>query len=417
VGVYGIVWGFSLTLFHVGLIRYYPLETETWIVIVSGWMAFLLGSATVVGARYACWSDVKKNCGGTPEISESEHSLLLKILWTANIIVVAYAAHQVYIVTKLVGNVTNFLALGNLFYSLRVHEGLPGTIPYLGSLSLTVCLLAGLYTSLVGRLKLVAIVPLLAMIVISITNMTRAFSVIGAILFLTGYFSNTRKIAQVSIITVAGRLKRAVLAALLVALFVSAMEVVRGNRGMTERFAGATTALSRLGRGAGSFLTPSIVMYLSVQHGVLNQYLKEGIEDPPIGNYSFAPVWRALSKIGFNTYVAQHQPFYRVPMSANTGSYLRELHADYGIAGVVVGPFLLGLVATMFWLRYESTGSLLDLVVLGHVFVAVGISLFAFATQLGNWQASLIFGIVISFIYSRGLPARALRKSCPVEYD
>jgi oligosaccharide repeat unit polymerase len=400
VSVYGATWGTSLALFHIGLIRYYPLESETWMVIVAGWLAFVLGSATVVGARYSLQGNARKD-PGTTEMSSDEHTLLLKTLWMTNVIVLLDAVHQLYILTRLVGNITNFFAVGKLVYTLRVHEGLPGAIPYIGSLSLPACLLAGLYTSLVGRLKLVATIPLVAMIIGSITNMTRAFIIIGALLFLTGYFLNTRKISFEAGAKATGKFRRAVLVLLVVALFVSGMEIVRGNRGMTERFVGATTTLEKLGRGAGSFLTPSVVLYVTTHHGVLNQYLKRDIENPPIGNYTFAPIWRVLSVLGFDTYVNQHPIFYRVPAMVNTGSYLRDLHADYGMAGVVAGPFLLGLLASVFWFRYERTRTLFDLMILGHIYVAVGMSLFVLATQMGNWFTGLLFGLVIASMYSR----------------
>ena len=53
VGLYGAMWSFSLALFQVGLIYYYPLEMETWFIIITGWLAFVMGSGTVVCARFA----------------------------------------------------------------------------------------------------------------------------------------------------------------------------------------------------------------------------------------------------------------------------------------------------------------------------------------------------------------------------
>lgn len=398
VGMYGFIWGSSLALFHVGLIAYYPLETETWMAIAAGWGAFVLGSAVIVGARYAALREGRAavtSSGGAHAVDPSQ---LVRILWIVNVITVADAIYELYNVSRILGGVSNILALGNLLYSLRSHEGIPGAIPYVGTLTMTGSLLAGYYTAKVGKLRLVAIVAVLTAIMISVASMVRASLIMAAILFLTGYLVERKKGSPVSGKGYGLKLKRVLSIFAMVVLIVAAMELIRGNRGMTEGFEGETSTLKKLGVGAGSFITPSVFMYLTVHHGVLNQYLRKGTEDVPVGHYTFAPVWRVLSRLGFDTYVKQHGQFYRVPMQANTGSYLRDLHADYGFAGLVFGPFLLGMVSSVYWYRFKKNYRLSDLVILGHVYVGVGMSLFAFMTQMGVWLGSLLFGLIISLL-------------------
>jgi oligosaccharide repeat unit polymerase len=395
VGLYGAIWGLSLALFHVGLIYYYPLETETWFVIVAGWLAFVMGSAAVVCAHYAVDSDMVKVPTIYNTTADSAPSSILRVLWIINIITAIDSTYAMYNISKFLGSISNILKLGHFLYQVKIHEGIPGAIPYVGTLTLVGSLLAGYYTSTVGRLRLVTFVAILTALTNAIALMSRATLIFDGILFITGYIINRKIRPRQYQMREGSRFKRAFTIIVIIALIVSGMEIIRGNRGMVESFVGQTTALKKLNVGAGSFITPSIIMYITAHAGVLNQYLRHDGENQPIGHYSLAPIWRVLSKLGFDTYVEQHQPFYLTPVQANTGTYLRELHADYGITGIILGPFLLGLISSMYWFRFKKTQALWDLVILGHIYIVVGMSLFTFATGTGVLWTSLFLGLII----------------------
>jgi oligosaccharide repeat unit polymerase len=399
VGLYGIVLGVSLLVFHSGLIYYYPLEGGTWLVIIAGWLSFVCGSGAVIAARFASGTGSIQSLGtaGSP----GDSAILLRMLWVVNVLTSIDAVYELWNVGRLLGGMSNILVLGNLLYNVRIHAGIPGAIPYIGTLTLPGAMLAGYYTSSQGRLRPVAIVSLLAAIVNAVASMVRASLVLVAILFVTGYLFGNRNAIRSKIADGRSSFRRYLSMALAVLLLVVGMEVIRGNRGMTEGFVGQTSSLKHLGVKAGSFLTPSIIMYLSVHHGVLNQYLKKETENLPVGRYSLAPFGRFMSKLGFDTYIDQFQPFYRVPVVANTGTYLRELDSDYGHVGVVFGPFLLGLFSSLFLVRWFEHGRILDLMVLGHLYVGVGLSLFAVVTGMGVWWGSLLFSILIALFYKQ----------------
>jgi oligosaccharide repeat unit polymerase len=399
VGLYGAIWSFSLALFQVGLIYYYPLEMETWFIIITGWLAFVMGSGTVVCARFAMDSNAVEVSRMNKTTSEVAPSSVLRVLWIINIITVIYSIYTVYNISRLLGSVSNIFIMGNLLYQVRVHEEIPGAIPYVGTLTLVGSLLAGYYTSMVGRLRFATFVAIFTAITSSIANMTRATLIITGILFVTGYLVNREKKTRQYNVRYSSKFRSAFTFILIVALIVTGLEIIRGNRGMTESFTGQTKTLKKLSVGAGSFITPSIVMYITAHHGVLNQYLRHEGENHPVGHYSLAPLWRVLSKFGYDTYVEQHSSFYNTPVPANTGSYLRELHADYGMAGIVVCPFLLGLISSIYWFRFKRTQALWDLVILGHIYVIVGMSLFTFATGTGVLWASLSLGLFIVSVF------------------
>ena len=389
--LYGVCWGFSLALFHVGLIYYYPLEAETWLVIGAGWLAFVLGSATIVAARFSLG---RTDLPGTftPGAGTDDASRTLGVvLWIFNVVIVIEAIHHASVISRLIGGITNFSRVANILYNLRVKQEIPGMIPYLSSAGLTACLLAGVYASRTGRLQMIWLVPPLVTTVDSVLNMSRGTMIIGGVLFASGYVSNRKKGALMNLAPGATKIRRFIAIALALALFIAGIDFVRSTRGIVESYGTATNALGKM--QGDMLITGSVVFYATGSYGVLNQYLKKGDEQGIVGGYSFAPFWRLIAKLGFPTYVEQTQPFYMTPRPSNNGTYLRELHADYGLMGVVAGPFLLGALASAYWFRAVRSQRVMDIMILGHIYVVVAMSIFLIATQWGYWLASLLFGV------------------------
>ncbi|MBI2428792.1 MAG: hypothetical protein HYV29_08365 [Ignavibacteriales bacterium] len=279
----------------------------------------------------------------------------------------------------------------------RVKEGIPGSIPYFGQLVFFAAVLSGVYTSSIGRLRLVAFIPFLIAMVTSFIQVVRALALIVAILFICAYLLNRKRVNYSLKSKFSQSVKRVAAVVFLITLLVITIEVVRSTRGIYERFSGQSSALKDLRKSGSSFISPSVIMYLSVHTGVFNQYLKEDKEHVVFGRYTFAPFWRIVSKLGFDTYVGFYQSwFYKTPVSANTGTYLRELHADFGVSGIIIVPYLLGLISSIYWYRVREHNRLLDITILAHVYAVVGLSWLVMLTQLGGWVLSLVVGIIIA---------------------
>jgi hypothetical protein len=80
---------------------------------------------------------------------------------------------------------------------------------------------------------------------------------------------------------------------------------------------------------------------------------------------------------------------------------LRELHGDFGLAGLLIGPYLLGLFTSILWFRLRRTGTFLDLSVAGFFYILVGMSIFTMASRIGACQVYLIAAVVISYFLDR----------------
>ncbi len=395
IGIYGAIWSATLGLFHVGLIHYYPLESETWLVIIAGWLAFLLGSASMVAVRFALAdASARDEFSGSPA-SEDSLRRFAWVLWILNAVITAEAIHHFRVISDLIGGISNFNRVANVLYFLRVKQEIPGMIPYLGSAGFAACLLAGVYTSRKGRITLVSLMPLVVTIAESVLNMSRGTMIIGGVLFASGYTVSKGKGPTVARHTQTHLARRIITITLALALFVLGIEFVRSSRGINEQYNAAGSDLTKL--KGGSFITPSVVFYASSSYGVLNQYLKKRDEDVVMGAYTLAPFWRLLAKFGFETYIPQVQPFYLTPITANNGTYLRELDADFGTAGMVAGPYLMGFLGSLFLFRARKTQKLVDMMILGHIYVVVALSLWLMATQWGYWLASLLFGLGLGY--------------------
>src|SRR5690606_14905287 len=104
------------------------------------------------------------------------------------------------------------------------------------------------------------------------------------------------------------------------------------------------------------------------------------------GQNTFLPFYRFLSKFDFVEKPSDFQKGYHIPMWTNTGSYLRELHSDFGVAGIFLGSYLLGLLTTFFWFRFFKNQSMIAFVFLflffkmisriSQLFISLTISIF-----------------------------------------
>lgn len=393
VSLYAFVWGFTLALFHLRFIEYYPLDHVTWLVIVTGWISFVAGSFTVL--------IVFPSPSASSEMSDVADPVLGHLrrwIWILSLAGLAGALLNWMQLIQTFGSIGNALLLGNVLYSMRVAGEIGEAVPYLSSVLLAAIALAGVYTGLRGKFTILSSVPMVCIIVSSLAAMGRSSLLIGFILFVSGFFFASSP-AHDSRARLRRQVRNLAAIALIGVLGVLGAEAVRGQRGTIESFEGATQNLNRL--GGASFITPSIYLYFSVHHGVLNQYLKGDGEKIPVGGYTFAPLLRALSKLGFDTYVTQYTPMYVTPVPSNTGTYLKEVHADFGMVGVLLYPYALGSITSLIWLGIRRKRSFLSVLILTHLYVAIGMSFLVSAPFLGYWVVSISTSALIGYLLDR----------------
>lgn len=397
--LYSAIWGTGLALFEWRLIDYTPLTFEVWLIILYAWLAFALGSALLMLAPAA--ADVPDNASRTGAFSSVRSSLtalerrlfVVAILALSTVALLAVLYQWKHLIEKF-GGIIGVLINGRTIYSMTVAGKLSDKIPYLDSLSLAAVFLTGLYSARAGKVKGIIIFPLAAAILGDIAQGGRVKILLSGLLFLSAYFLTKHASSHIKNFRPASKIKQILALSFLLAFLWSAAEFVRSYRGAVERFYGASTALNKLEKQA--FITPSIYLYLSSHVGVFNAYWKAGGEPSFPGATTFAPVYRILSRVGVAEETPYFQKFYNIPIATNTGTYLRELHSDFGIAGILLTPFLLGFICTALWLRVKKRMHFATIALLAHFYVVVMFTFLYQVTRLGELAVCLIVSLTMS---------------------
>ncbi len=399
--LYSLIWGTGLALFELRLMNYHPITVEAWLIFGYAWIAFAIGSVALPLVRKAIGVNMEAapQVFISPQASQTEKRVLtVAIFFLTLVAFLAVLQHWSVLLNKF-GSITSVLVSGNLIYRMRTSEQLPGMVPYLDSFGLAASFFAGVYSARTGKIRLLALLPLLIVILEDVAQVGRAKILNAGILFFSGYF--LARVAYPKELKTAGvgKGRRLLNLVIVVALLLSAAEFIRSFRRTYEGLYGVSRQLSKL-EGA-AFITPSIYMYMSSHPGVFSAYWKAGGEHPFPGSNTFAPVFRILAKFGIGEDVPDYQKFYTIPIATNTATYLRELHADFGYAGILVAPFLLGLLSTYLWLRIKTHNRFVTVAVLAHVYVIVAFTYLYQATRAGYWVMTLLISIGVGSLIDR----------------
>lgn len=394
VSLYTAIWSVSVMLFEWRLINYYPFELETWVVIIQCWLLFVVGAMTVV----ACQPPIRR----APFVEEIKAGSvgdqrrlrrLRDTLRALNAATFLVALYHVYLVSRLAGGLSNAFILGNVLHSYAVSEGLPGRIPYISSLVFVAALLGGSYAAQKEKIPLVSVLPFVIIIIIDFANMGRADILTVMLLFASGYFLTPRSLgARHRDFKL--KFRRLIMVFVVASVVVGGADFIRSTRKIQEKFRGSTTALKQL--SGGRIITPSIYLYLTGSLGVLNRYIEAGGENTPVGGNTFLTVYRILEGLGVDVHADALQEWYKTPVHVNTGTYLRELHGDFGLFGLLVGPYILGLLCSVFWYRIHKFQRYSDLAVGGFLFTIVGMGFFVMATRISPVFVYFFVSLIIS---------------------
>jgi len=186
--------------------------------------------------------------------------------------------------------------------------------------------------------------------------------------------------------------KSAIIVSTILVVFLGAsVSLVRVSRGSYENFVGGSSQLKQL---KGNFLiSPSIYLYMSCDIGVFSKYLEHDKENTKFGHNSFLVFYDFLSRVEGEKRPRFYQKGFYIPMWANTGTFMRELHEDFGIAGIFLIPYLIGLFITWLWFKFYERHNLIVFAILVYFYIIIGFSFLMMVTRLNQWYFSL--GLII----------------------
>jgi oligosaccharide repeat unit polymerase len=377
------VWTFSLCAYQLRLINYNYISGEAWIFIFAAWIALYMGTA------WAGLFDSSDRSRQRQLFPGNQGSLGKAII----VLSCAGMASSVVLAWNIVHSLDSQLLLalidqGNKIYTMRFDGDLSGLM-YVGFLPYAASALAGAYASRIGRITFVSVLPLLAMTVDGILSMQRGGILISIVLFVAGAYITPSKTPLYVV-----RWQIAACLGLLLAGFLYVTMV----RGVPAEFEGQGATLNRISDVVPSL--PSLYMYVSAPPAGLSAYLQHPASDGNsfLGRYTFAPAYRLLAKLGWNTYVPYYTEFYSTPVPINSCTYLREIHSDFGSSGILGVPFCLGALMTLLEARRSSLAAQM---VLAHLYVFVVFSFTLLVAITGYWYISLMASSVIGLLLDR----------------
>ena len=374
--IYSALWGFCLINYELRLIQYYEISAAAWLYIGLAWLSLYLGAGLML------LIDTHKKICCVP--SQSNLKRLRAVIIGLCLVGGLGLISQLLAISRDFGN--PFVALvtnpGDI-YGARAANELSG-LSYAGAFSFAACTLAGAYTAKVGKFTLTGTFPLILVVLQLFSVMGRTGLGVAAILFAVAFVYTPKPIRFE--VPMWQRVVAATIAVTLVATFVT----ISAIRHLDVEFVGITPKMEEISEYVPFF--PSVYSNFSATPVAFSLYLATPEQEKTgfWGMYTFAPVFRFLSRLGFPCAVPAHEENYYTPVPMNTSTYLKNVYSDFGPAGIVFFPAVLGACLALLITRASGT---VGLVLLANLFV---LAVFAFAFNfmlLGDWYIGLAGGV------------------------
>jgi oligosaccharide repeat unit polymerase len=394
--IYSLIMGGLIFFYELKFLPYPDLIYLAWFFIVGSSVSFFLGIITVTSARSLrgkIYSE-SQTIISLPIYADKGKALKYSVIFFS-LIGLFVAIHRWYILIKMFGSIPAVFLNAPLIYSLNVKGEIKGFIPYLPSFIYVGVFLAGIYTAYKGKFSFLSFFPLICVILKELTYFGRGEMLFSTMEFFFTLFFMRNLLKRDSLQRFEFSKTNAFAASVILLVFlIIAASVVRLSRGANEKFLGANKVLKDL---QGSMvISPSVYLYVSSDVGVLSKYLELEKEETKLGENSFRIVYQFLARLTGTKEPLYFQKGYYIPMWSNTGTYLRELYADYGVAGVFLVPYLLGLVITFLWFKFYEKKNIKVLTVLVYLYIVIGFSFLVIVTRLNQWFFSQI--LIIAYL-------------------
>jgi len=401
ISIYSFIWTGLLTFFHLKLIKYDNLSIYAWIIILFAYLSFILG----ILVYFTAIRIFNSNTNQTQEMKISAifsldgKILIYLVVFFSVLGLIGALQHWNILINKFGSLVEVFLHLG-LIRQMTVRGEIEGILPYISAFSFVAIFFAALYSAWKRRITLISFLPLVAIILKDTAAAGRVGILIGFLEFgltyvFTSYYLNNFRNKEkkkhnfniyFSIV-------------LVVVIFLTSIFFIKGLRGGSEDLTGAGRGISSLRNNL--FITPTLYLYFSGHVGVLSKYLEKDIEKARFGENTFRFVYNVFDKFGFTDNAEMYQRGYYIPVWINTGTFLRELHADFGISGTLLFLFILGIIISSVWVSFYKSGNITYLVLLVYLGLIIALSFLMMITRLTTWPISLLTILLVLSIIEK----------------
>jgi oligosaccharide repeat unit polymerase len=139
----------------------------------------------------------------------------------------------------------------------------------------------------------------------------------------------------------------------------------------------------------------SFYWYLASPTAALNEFLADFQSSFDLGQNTFLPFWKWLSRFGVlpEPWVSAYGEYVFIPYPANVYTYLRPFYEDFGIWGVAVLPYLLGgLLAA---LREPAGRQIPCLYLYVTLLVPILLSFFSYPIVSSQFYMQIVFAFLL----------------------
>lgn len=395
--LYSTIMGGLIFLYELKLFRYPEIVPLAWFFLISSFLAFFLGILTVISAKNLYHSKPLVNLESIqnlPIFLDQGKALKYSIIFFS-LVALFVAIQRWYVLLGMFGNIPAVLINASLIYRLNVQQEIKDFIPIIPAFVYVAVFLSGVYTAYKGKFSFLSFFPFIGIILKELTYFGRAELLLTFMEFIFSFFlfrhllkTDSKKIFKFS------KSNAIIASTILLTLLIVTASFIRVSRGARENYVGASKELKQMSENM--IISPSVYLYLSSDVGVFSKYVELEKEDVNFGENSFFIFHVFLARLGFVDEPSFFPRGYFIPMWSNTGTYLRELHADFGVAGVFLVPYLLGLMATWFWFKFYENKSLIIFAFLVYFYLIIGFSFLTLVTKLNLWYISLF--IIVGYI-------------------
>jgi len=389
-----------LTLYEWKLIRYIEISTESFLIFLIVQVAIL--SAVVIVYLSNDFNNIEiVEAKDFESVLFQNNCRLIKIIILVTSFIGLFSAYQnwTYLLHKF-GSIEAIMIRAHTIYRLRVAGELEGGTPYLSILPYVGIIFSGIFTSFKNKLSFFSVFPLIVIIVSDTASVGRGGIFVGFIMLIISFFLfGNNYYYKKNIIIMKNRKKLYLKITLLMIIILSILSIVSEFRGRFENFKGKTKVFEKYDEIP--LLSANEYFYFSSNVGVFSKYFENQNEKTMIGENTLLPIYNLVAKFGFIDKPNFYPKGYNIPHWSNSASYLRDLHADFGILGLFAVPFLLSFFCTYYWFKWVYAGGLKNFIWLTYLFTLLTLSVFNMQTRSSFFLISLIFVHILIFFTTR----------------
>jgi len=246
--IYTVIWFAMLSFYHLKLINYDDLSSETWFVIVAAHISLFLGSITYFTAFDALKSKQKKNesSNNLPIIFYNDGKILFWLALIFGLIGLFSAFHTWFVLLKIYNSVFEILGHLGKVYQMRVEGEIKGVIPYLSIFIYASIFFAGLYSAYKKKIKIISFLPLIAIIIKNTALAGRASILLGFLEYVFTFIFCLFFITTIHKISKWEKRQLFFQGLIVILLFTLTIVGIKNLRGSVESFEGETRAMQKL---------------------------------------------------------------------------------------------------------------------------------------------------------------------------